>query len=206
LVVSSPDPASAGDSCLGLADLKCWDQVQAPVSAFAAILADGSVVTWGNPGEGGDSSAVADQFAYVWLHVQPCWLKGAPEFRILQCFGFSKRVWKGPQAGASPETYAVLNLVWQNLVKSPNQVESGRIRLNICVFHLEPGFLGHYLAWDYLMGNHPNMAWMIQVGGYSLASGIDVYLCTTTDWYTQEPNMFHGCARRFQGRKDSQRT
>ena len=31
--------------------------------AFAAILADGSVVTWGHPNSGGDSSAVSDQFA-----------------------------------------------------------------------------------------------------------------------------------------------
>ena len=30
-------------------------------SAFAAILADGSVVTWGDADDGGDSSAVQDQ-------------------------------------------------------------------------------------------------------------------------------------------------
>lgn len=29
--------------------------------SFAAILADGSVVTWGNPFSGGDSSAIQDQ-------------------------------------------------------------------------------------------------------------------------------------------------
>ena len=31
------------------------------VSAFAALLGDGSVVTWGNAGWGGDSSVVQDQ-------------------------------------------------------------------------------------------------------------------------------------------------
>jgi hypothetical protein len=36
-------------------------QVQATAGAFAAILADGSVVTWGDPHTGGDSSAVRDQ-------------------------------------------------------------------------------------------------------------------------------------------------
>ena len=33
--------------------------------AFAAILADGSVVTWGNPDYGGDSSEVQDQLKDV---------------------------------------------------------------------------------------------------------------------------------------------
>ena len=33
--------------------------------AFAAILADGSVVTWGDPGYGGDSSEVQDQLKGV---------------------------------------------------------------------------------------------------------------------------------------------
>ena len=33
--------------------------------AFAAILADGSVVTWGNPRQGGNSSRVQDHFVYV---------------------------------------------------------------------------------------------------------------------------------------------
>ena len=36
-----------------------------PDSAFAAILEDGSVVTWGDPGWGGDSSAVQDQLKSV---------------------------------------------------------------------------------------------------------------------------------------------
>ena len=40
-------------------------QAQATHSAFAAILGDGSVVTWGNAGYGGDSSAVQDQLKTV---------------------------------------------------------------------------------------------------------------------------------------------
>ena len=86
-LVTWGDPDSGGDSSEVQDQLKGVQQVQATGRAFAAILADGSVVTWGNPGYGGDSSEVADQFAYVWLHVQPAWLKVAPEFRILQCFG-----------------------------------------------------------------------------------------------------------------------
>ena len=33
---------------------------------FAAILADRSVVTWGHPGYGGDSSLVQDRLKDVW--------------------------------------------------------------------------------------------------------------------------------------------
>jgi capsule polysaccharide export protein KpsC/LpsZ len=40
-------------------------QIQASIGAFAAILADGSVVTWGHPAYGGDSSAVRDQLRSV---------------------------------------------------------------------------------------------------------------------------------------------
>ena len=36
-------------------------QVQATASAFAAVLVDGSVVTWGNAEVGADSSAVQTQ-------------------------------------------------------------------------------------------------------------------------------------------------
>jgi alpha-tubulin suppressor-like RCC1 family protein len=41
------------------------EQIQATSDAFAAILADGSVVTWGNPDNGGDCSAVQDQLRNV---------------------------------------------------------------------------------------------------------------------------------------------
>ena len=40
-------------------------KVQTTQHAFAAILADGSVVTWGNPNDGGDSSEVQDQLKGV---------------------------------------------------------------------------------------------------------------------------------------------
>ena len=38
--------------------LKGVQQIQATGHAFAAILEDGSVVTWGSANSGGDSSAV----------------------------------------------------------------------------------------------------------------------------------------------------
>jgi hypothetical protein len=38
---------------------------QAAGTAFAAIIADGSVVTWGYPKNGGDSYAVQDQFPHL---------------------------------------------------------------------------------------------------------------------------------------------
>ena len=40
-------------------------QIQATYEAFAAILEDGSVVTWGDADYGGDSSAVRDQLKGV---------------------------------------------------------------------------------------------------------------------------------------------
>ena len=40
-------------------------QIQAADRAFAAILEDGSVVTWGDADDGGDSSAVRDQLRSV---------------------------------------------------------------------------------------------------------------------------------------------
>ena len=40
-------------------------QIQATFTAFAAILGDGSVVTWGAAGGGGDSSSVQHQLNYV---------------------------------------------------------------------------------------------------------------------------------------------
>ena len=40
-------------------------QIQATNCAFAAILEDGSVATWGAAGTGGDSSAVRDQLKGV---------------------------------------------------------------------------------------------------------------------------------------------
>ena len=40
-------------------------QIQATAYAFAAILADGSVVAWGNPDHGGDCSPVQDPLKSV---------------------------------------------------------------------------------------------------------------------------------------------
>ena len=40
-------------------------QIQASVGAFAAILGDGSIVTWGYADGGGDSSAIQDQLRDV---------------------------------------------------------------------------------------------------------------------------------------------
>eukprot|EP00439_Symbiodinium_sp_Y106_P071594 s2060_g12.t3 len=45
--------------------LKNVQQIAASKSAFAALLADGSVVTWGSPDRGGDSAAVQDQLQEI---------------------------------------------------------------------------------------------------------------------------------------------
>ena len=44
-------------------------QIQATGGAFAAIRADGSAISWGDPSCGGDSLAVQDQLRNV-LHIQ----------------------------------------------------------------------------------------------------------------------------------------
>ena len=44
---------------------KISNRLRPLVLLFAAILADGSVVTWGDPGSGGDSSRVQGQIAYL---------------------------------------------------------------------------------------------------------------------------------------------
>ena len=45
--------------------LKDVQQIYSTERAFAAVLADGNVVTWGQPGYGGDSSGVQDQLKNV---------------------------------------------------------------------------------------------------------------------------------------------
>ena len=45
--------------------LRNVDQIQATRRAFAGILADGSVITWGHPQWGGDCSAVEDELGNV---------------------------------------------------------------------------------------------------------------------------------------------
>ena len=52
--------------------LKGVQQIQATHRAFAAILADGSDVTWGDADYGGDSSAVRDQLTNV-QQIQATW-------------------------------------------------------------------------------------------------------------------------------------
>eukprot|EP00434_Breviolum_minutum_P028949 symbB.v1.2.025607.t1/scaffold2446.1/size186988/6 len=54
-----------GDSSAVRDQLRGVRQIQATSGAFAAILEDGSVVTWGAAGIGGDSSAVRDQLRDV---------------------------------------------------------------------------------------------------------------------------------------------
>ena len=51
--------------------LKNVQQIQASRGAFAAILGDGSVVTWGNAELGGDSSAVQGELRNV-QQIQAC--------------------------------------------------------------------------------------------------------------------------------------
>ena len=46
-------------------------QIQASRGAFAGILTDGSVVTWGDHAHGGDSGAVQDQLQGV-QQIQAC--------------------------------------------------------------------------------------------------------------------------------------
>ena len=59
------DPDSGGASSGVKDQLKGVQQVHATARAFAAILADGSVVTWGDRNYGGDSSGVKDQLKGV---------------------------------------------------------------------------------------------------------------------------------------------
>ena len=54
------DPRSGGDSSAVKDQLRSVQRIQATHRAFAAILADGSVITWGHPDFGGDSSSVQD--------------------------------------------------------------------------------------------------------------------------------------------------
>ena len=59
------NPDCGGDSSGVKDQLKGVQQVHATDGAFAAILADGSVVTWGDPRFCRHSSAIAAQVAYL---------------------------------------------------------------------------------------------------------------------------------------------
>ena len=53
--------ASGGDSAAIQHQLQNVRKLYGSKGAFAAILADGSLITWGEPNGGGDSSGVEDQ-------------------------------------------------------------------------------------------------------------------------------------------------
>ena len=61
--------ATAADSASAVHDQQPRFDIQATESAFAAIKADGTVITWGHPFYGGDSDAVRDQLVDV-QHIQ----------------------------------------------------------------------------------------------------------------------------------------
>jgi hypothetical protein len=64
-VVSWGNPNVGGD-CSAVQDwLENVLQIQATGGAFAAILADGSVVAWGHSPDGGESSSVQDRLQYL---------------------------------------------------------------------------------------------------------------------------------------------
>ena len=56
---------SGGDSNAIQEQLRNVQAIQATESAFAAILGNGSVVTWGDDAAGGDSSAVEEELRNV---------------------------------------------------------------------------------------------------------------------------------------------
>ena len=53
------------DSCEAQDQLKNVQQICGTDGAFAGILVDGRVVTWGCPGRGGDSSEVQGELMYM---------------------------------------------------------------------------------------------------------------------------------------------
>ena len=63
--VVSWDHQTGGCSTLRFTDPQNFQEVCSTPNSFAAILADGSLVTWGDPGSGGDSTAVQNQLIYL---------------------------------------------------------------------------------------------------------------------------------------------
>ena len=59
------NPREGGNSSGVQDQLRNVQQIFSTAGAFAAIVADGSVVTWGSPHEGGNSYRVQDQFRYI---------------------------------------------------------------------------------------------------------------------------------------------
>lgn len=68
-------------------------QIQATSLAFAAFLADGTVIAWGNPSAGGDCSAVRDRLTNVQQVQATYWA-----FAALLADG-SVITWGNPQNG-----------------------------------------------------------------------------------------------------------
>ena len=64
-MVTWGNPNEGGDSSRVQDQLRNVQQICGTDSAFAAILADGTVVTWGAAECGGDSSSVQDRFRHV---------------------------------------------------------------------------------------------------------------------------------------------
>ena len=62
---SAVDPNSIHDSCHVTVVFVRLRQIYSTGLAFAAVKANGSVVTWGSAGAGGDSQAVREQLAEV---------------------------------------------------------------------------------------------------------------------------------------------
>ena len=76
-----PIPWSEADCSAAQDQLRHVKQIQVAQMAFAAILADGSVVTWGRAEFGGDSSACQDQLRNV-KHIQS-WLSGETPTKVV---------------------------------------------------------------------------------------------------------------------------
>ena len=73
-------------------------------SAFAAIRSDGSVITWGNENDGGDSSSVADSLDGEEHDVLKIW-SNASSFAVLLDNG-SVQTWGDPTTGGDSSSVA----------------------------------------------------------------------------------------------------
>ena len=77
-----------GDSSRVQDQLRNVQQICSTMRSFAATLADGTVVTWGDRHFGGDSARVQDQFMYILAHVRAKETGAASEFAFLSCSPF----------------------------------------------------------------------------------------------------------------------
>ena len=83
-------------------------QVQASYGAFAAILVDGSVVAWGNPYNGGDTSRVQEQLGRLAdKYSVVAW--GHPDYGG-DTSAVQDHLWDVQQVHASPTTYQLRNV------------------------------------------------------------------------------------------------